>query len=52
MQNLVYEEKCFKDDDVRVPFGKAHDNARQIVEEHNALETLNEAIKGIPNLNS
>lgn len=36
----------FKDDDVRVPFGKAHENARLIVEEHNALETLNKSIKG------
>ena len=35
-----------KDDDVRVPFGKAHDHAREIVEEHQALDKLGEAIKG------
>lgn len=35
-----------QDDDVRVPFGKAHDHARAIVEDHKGLEKLNEAIKG------
>lgn len=29
-----------QDDDVRVPFGKAHENAREIVENHNALKLL------------
>jgi hypothetical protein len=29
-----------------VPFGKAHDHAREIVEEHKALEKLVEAVKG------
>ena len=35
-----------QDDDVRVPFGNAHENARAIVEEHNALAKLIKAIKG------
>jgi hypothetical protein len=35
-----------QDDDVRVPCGKAHDHAREIVEEHQALTKLVEAIKG------
>ena len=29
-----------QDDDVRVPYGKAHDHAREIVEEHNAIPQL------------
>ena len=29
-----------QDDDVRVPFGKAHENAREIVENHEALKLL------------
>ena len=29
-----------QDDDIRVPFGKAHDHARDIVENHGALTTL------------
>ena len=29
-----------QDDDVRVPFGKAHENAREIVENHGALKLL------------
>ena len=29
-----------QDDDVRVPFGKAHENAREIVENHDALKLL------------
>lgn len=33
-----------QDDDVRVPFGKAHDNARSIVEDHEALRKLSNAI--------
>ena len=35
-----------QDDDVRVPFGQAHDNARSIVEDHQALSKLGEAIQG------
>ncbi len=35
-----------QDDDVRVPFGSAHDHARAIVEEHDALGKLIRAIKG------
>ena len=34
-----------QDDDVRVPFGKAHDTARDIVENHGALEKLAAALK-------
>ena len=33
-----------QDDDVRVPFGKAHDHAREIVEDHEALKKLCAAI--------
>ena len=33
-----------QDDDVRVPFGKAHDHAREIVEDHEALAKLCTAI--------
>ncbi len=33
-----------QDDDVRVPFGKAHDHAREIVEDHEALRKLCDAI--------
>jgi len=33
-----------QDDDVRVPFGKAHDHARDIVEHHNALSVLTRAL--------
>jgi len=29
-----------QDDDVRVPYGKAHDHAREIVEEHDAIQKL------------
>ena len=29
-----------QDDDVRVPYGKAHDHAREIVEEHDAIPKL------------
>ena len=35
-----------QDDDVRVPFGKAHDTAREIVEEHNAQVKLLTSMKG------
>ena len=35
-----------QDDDVRVPFGKAHDTAREIVEEHNAQGKLISSMKG------
>ena len=35
-----------QDDDVRVPFGKAHDTAREIVEEHNAQGKLLSSMKG------
>ena len=35
-----------QDDDVRVPFGKAHDHAREIVEDHKALKQLVKAING------
>lgn len=34
------------DDDIRVPFGHAHDHARMIVTEHNGLGILIEAAKG------
>ncbi|XP_026538950.1 armadillo repeat-containing protein 6 [Notechis scutatus] len=34
------------DDDIRVPFGHAHDHARMIVVEHNGLGILIEAAKG------
>ena len=34
------------DDDVRVPYGKAHDTAREIVEEHNAQAKLLSSLKG------
>ena len=34
-----------QDDDVRVPFGKAHDHARAIVEDHEALRKLCAAIQ-------
>ena len=37
-------QSLVQDDDVRVPFGKAHDHAREIVEEHQALKKLTEAI--------
>lgn len=33
-----------QDDDIRVPFGKAHDTAREIVEEHDALKVLTKLI--------
>jgi len=33
-----------QDDDVRVPFGKAHDHARDIVEHHGALTILTKAL--------
>ena len=35
-----------QDDDVRVPHGKAHENARSIVEDHNGLPKITAAIKG------
>lgn len=35
------------DDDVRVPFGKAHDHAKMIVTEGNALQTILDLCKGI-----
>ena len=44
--NQYFISLFWKDDDVRVPFGKAHDHAREIVEEHQALDKLGEAIKG------
>ena len=34
-----------QDDDVRVPFGKAHDHAREIVEEHDAISKLLKELK-------
>lgn len=34
-----------QDDDVRVPYGKAHDNARDIVENHNGLGQIVGALK-------
>ena len=34
-----------QDDDVRVPFGKAHENAREIVESHNALKLLTKCLE-------
>ena len=37
-------QSLVQDDDVRVPFGKAHDHARAIVEEHGALKKLTETI--------
>jgi len=33
-----------QDDDIRVPFGKAHDHARDIVENHSALTILTKAL--------
>eukprot|EP00094_Tigriopus_californicus_P011390 TCALIF_10995-PA protein Name:"Similar to Armc6 Armadillo repeat-containing protein 6 (Mus musculus)" AED:0.06 eAED:0.06 QI:0/0.8/0.66/0.83/0.6/0.66/6/268/445 len=33
-----------QDDDVRVPFGQAHEHAREIVEEHSALTKLTQTI--------
>jgi len=33
-----------QDDDIRVPFGKAHDHARDIVENHAALNILTDAL--------
>lgn len=33
-----------QDDDVRVPFGKAHDTARNIVEHHDALQILTKSL--------
>ena len=33
-----------QDDDVRVPFGKAHDHARELVETHGALTLLTKAL--------
>ena len=35
-----------QDDDVRVPHGKAHENARSIVEDHNGLLKITSAIRG------
>ena len=43
---------CFRvltlDDDIRVPFGKAHDNAKMIVTEGNALKTILSICEGMP----
>ncbi|XP_061458057.1 armadillo repeat-containing protein 6 isoform X4 [Rhineura floridana] len=36
------------DDDIRVPFGHAHDHAKMIVMEHNGLRILIEAAKAFP----
>jgi hypothetical protein len=33
-----------QDDDIRVPFGKAHDHAREIVEKHDALKILTKSL--------
>jgi hypothetical protein len=33
-----------QDDDIRVPFGKAHDHCREIVENHGALKLLTGAL--------
>eukprot|EP00088_Acartia_fossae_P031800 TRINITY_DN3260_c0_g1_i1.p1 TRINITY_DN3260_c0_g1~~TRINITY_DN3260_c0_g1_i1.p1 ORF type:complete len:461 (-),score=117.10 TRINITY_DN3260_c0_g1_i1:475-1827(-) len=33
-----------QDDDIRVPFGKAHDHAREIVEKYDALKVLTKAL--------
>lgn len=33
-----------QDDDIRVPFGKAHDHSREIVENHSALQLLTKAL--------
>jgi hypothetical protein len=33
-----------QDDDIRVPFGKAHDHCRDIVENHSALRILTTAL--------
>ena len=35
-----------QDDDVRVPHGKAHENARSIVEDHDGLSKVTTAMKG------
>lgn len=35
-----------QDDDIRVPFGHAHEHARIIVEEHQALRKLTKAMNG------
>ena len=35
-----------QDDDVRVPHGKAHENARSIVEDHDGLSKVTSSIKG------
>ncbi|KAJ8357730.1 hypothetical protein SKAU_G00205240 [Synaphobranchus kaupii] len=37
------------DDDVRVPFGQAHDHAKMIVLEHSGLKVIVEAAKAHPN---
>jgi len=34
-----------QDDDVRVPFGKAHENAREIVENHDGLKLLTSSLE-------
>jgi len=34
-----------QDDDVRVPFGKAHENAREIVENHSGLKLLTSSLE-------
>ena len=36
-----------QDDDVRVPFGEAHNHARDIVENHEGLTKLGKAVTGI-----
>lgn len=50
----VVREACWAlravtlDDDIRVPFGRAHDHARMIVQEHGGLKVLIEAAKAFP----
>ena len=34
------------DDDIRVPYGQAHEHARQLVEEHRLLDVLLDMLKG------
>ena len=40
----VIEKWNIQDDDIRVPFGKAHDHAREIVEKYDALKVLTKAL--------
>ena len=39
-----------QDDDIRVPFGKAHDHAREIVEKHDALKILTKSLTQYANV--